>query len=394
MEPFTDLDVLDLTQAIAGPVATQQLGAMGANVVKVEPPGGDDFRGNLDGAMFTAHNLGSKRSLCLDLRTDDGREVARQLAAGADVVVESFRPGVLERYDLDYASVRAENPAVVYCSITGFGHDGPYRDRPAYDAVLRAMSGMISVTGYPDRPPVRAGTSVVDCGTGMTAAFAIAAALLERGRTGEGEHLQVSLFEVAVSWMGYWIANYTGTGQNPGRSEPGGFAGLAPYGVFEADDGEQLYISVVNDRQFERLCGVLDREALATDDRFVGAANRWQNRDNLYEVLSAELRDHDRDALVDRLVDVGVPAGSLQDVAAVVEDPHVEARDLLTVAENVHRGESVRTSGIPVVTGDGRPDAGDGPPHLGEHTRAVLAELGYEEERIDRMIEAGAVDDR
>jgi len=391
MEPFRDVDVLDLTQAIAGPVATQQLGALGANVVKVEPPGGDDFRGNLDGAMFTAHNLGSKRSLCLDLRTDDGREVARELAVEADVVVESFRPGVLERFDLDYASVGAENPAVVYCSITGFGHDGPYRDRPAYDAVLQAMSGMMSVTGYPDRSPVRAGTSVVDCGTGMTAAFAIAAALIERDRTGEGEHLEVSLYEVAVSWMGYWIANYTATGQNPGRSGPGGFAGLAPYGVFEADGGDALYLSVVNDRQFDRLCGVLDREALAADDRFAGAAARWQHRDELDAVLAAEFRDHDRDALVDRLVEAGVPAGPLQDVAAVVEDPHVAARDLLTEAENRHRGETVRTPGIPLVTGEGRPDAGEGPPRPGEHTRAVLRELGYDESQIDRMIEAGAV---
>lgn len=390
MKPFTDVDVLDFTQSIAGPVATQQLGALGANVVKVEPPGGDDFRGNLDGAMFTAHNLGSKRSVCLDLKAEEGREIAAKLAADADVVVESFRPGVLERFGLDYESVRAANPDVVYCSITGFGHDGPYSQRPAYDPVLQAMSGLMSTTGYPDRPPVRAGASVVDCGTGMTAAFAIAAALLERDRTGEGDHLEVSLFEVAVSWMGYWIANYSTTGEVPERTRQGGFAGMSPYGVFEARCGEQLYLSVVNDRQFERLCSAIDRSALVDDERFENAERRWDHRHELYEEVSDEIGTHDREAVVERLVKAGVPAGPVQDVGDVVDDPHVQARQVLTEGMNLKQEEPIRTPGIPIVTSDGRPDAGEGPPRLGEHTRAVLSELGYKDEQIERMIEAGA----
>lgn len=394
MQPFTDVDVLDLTQSIAGPLATQQLGALGANVVKVEPPGGDDFRDKLDGAMFTFCNLGAKRSVGVDLKTEAGREVVQELAAEADVVVESFRPGMLARFGLDYESVCGDNPNVVYCSITGFGQDGPYRDRPAYDAVLQAMSGMISTTGYPDRPPVRAGTSVVDCGTGMTAAFSIAAALLERRRTGEGEYLDVSLFEVALSWMGYWIANYSGTGQVPGRSQPGGFAGLSPYGVFEARNGEQCYVAVVNDQQFQRLCDALDLGSLADDDRFVEAGARWDHRGELYDRLSAEFDDRDRDEVVERLVDAGVPAGPLQTVDEVVADAHVDTRDVLVGVENVHREETVETPGIPLVTGDGRPDPGGRPPHFGEHTRAVLSELGYTETQIDRMLAAGELEAR
>jgi crotonobetainyl-CoA:carnitine CoA-transferase CaiB-like acyl-CoA transferase len=391
MEPFMDVDVLDLTQSIAGPVATQQLGALGANVVKVEPPGGDDFRGNLSGSMFASFNLGDKRSLCVDLRTDDGRDVVQELAAEADVVVESFRPGVLEKFGLDYESVREDNSDVVYCSITGFGHSGPYSDRPAYDPVLQAMSGLISTTGYPDQPPVRTGASVVDCGTGMTAAFAITAGLLERFRTGEGDHLQVSLFEVAVSWMAYWLANYSTTGATPSRSQPGGFAGMSPYGVFEAGDGEQLYMSVVNDEQFRRLCEALDRPALADDERFHESDDRWSNRETLYEVISERFSEYERDGLVERLVEAGVPAGPVNEVDDVAADPHLEERQMLTEVENLTTGEPIRTAGVPIVTTDGRPDAGQRPPTLGEHTRAVLAELGYSSKQIDRMIDAGAL---
>ena len=391
MEPFMDVDVLDLTQSIAGPVATQQLGALGANVVKVEPPGGDDFRGNLSGSMFASFNLGDKRSLCVDLRTDDGRDVVQELAAEADVVVESFRPGVLEKFGLDYESVREDNSDVVYCSITGFGHSGPYSDRPAYAPVLQAMSGLISTTGYPDQPPVRTGASVVDCGTGMTAAFAITAGLLERFRTGEGDHLQVSLFEVAVSWMAYWLANYSTTGATPSRSQPGGFAGMSPYGVFEAGDGEQLYMSVVNDEQFRRLCEALDRPALADDERFHESDDRWSNRETLYEVISERFSEYERDGLVERLVEAGVPAGPVNEVDDVAADPHLEERQMLTEVENLTTGEPIRTAGVPIVTTDGRPDAGQRPPTLGEHTRAVLAELGYSSKQIDRMIDAGAL---
>lgn len=391
MEPFTDVDVLDLTQSIAGPVATQLLGAMGANVVKVEPPGGDDFRGNLNGSMFASFNLGGKQSICVDLRTDDGQEAVRELAGKADVVVESFRPGVLEQFDLNYNAVCENNEDVVYCSITGFGHSGPYSDRPAYDPVLQAMSGLISTTGYPDRPPVRTGSSIIDCGTGTMAAFAITAGLLQRSRTGEGEHVKVSLFEVAVSWMAYWLANYSTTGESPQRSEPGGYAGLSPYGVFEADDDEQLYLSVVNDKQFRRLCEALGREELADQERYDDGADRWENREELYEILSDIFDEYDRDSLVDLLVDAGVPSGPVNDVEDVLTDPHVAERQLLMEVENLTTGEQVETAGIPIVTSSGRPDAGDRPPTLGEHTRTVLAEIGYSTEQIDRMIEAGAI---
>jgi crotonobetainyl-CoA:carnitine CoA-transferase CaiB-like acyl-CoA transferase len=394
MQPFTDVDVLDLTQSIAGPFATQQLGALGANVVKVEPPRGDDFRGKMNGAMFAAYNMGGKRSLCLDLKTEAGRGIVRELASKADVLVESFRPGVMERFGLDYESVAADNEDIVYCSVTGFGSSGPYSDRPAYDPVLQAMSGLMSLTGYPDRPPVRAGSSIVDCGTGMTASFGIAAALLERERTGEGDHVEVALYEVAVTWMAYWLANYDATGETPQRARPGGFASLAPYGVFEAGDDDQLYLSVVNDEQFQRLCDAFDLDELAADERFRTTSGRWDHRDELYDAVSAAFDEYDRETLVERLVGAGVPAGPLQDLAEVAADAHLAERNMFTDVENVHTGETIETPGIPLTTSDGRPDPDGHPPALGEHTRSLLADMGYSEDRIDRLVEDGVVSDR
>ena len=191
MQPFRDVAVLDLTQSIAGPACTQRLATLGADVVKVEPPDGDPFRDLVDGSMFATFNLDRKRSLAVDLKRDAGREIVQDLARRADVVVESFRPGVTERFGLDYESVSEDNPGVVYTSITGFGQDGPYADYPAYDPVIQAMSGLMSVIGYPDRPPVRIGASVIDCATGANAAFLTSAALHEAERTGEGDHLDV-----------------------------------------------------------------------------------------------------------------------------------------------------------------------------------------------------------
>lgn len=393
MQPFEEVDVLDLTQSIAGPLSTQFLGTLGANVVKVEPPGGDTFRSLLDGAMFSSVNLGGKQSICLDFTTDEGREVGHELAATADVVVESFRPGVLEGFGLDYESVSATNPDVIYCSLTGFGQDGPRAEWPAYDPIIQAMSGLMSTIGYSDRPPVRIGASIIDYGTGTTAAMLIAAALHRRSVIGEGEYIDVNLFDVAVSWMGYWIAHYTGTGETPQRSGQG-FAGIAPNEVFHAAEDEPFYLSVVNDRLYERLCRALDRDDLLTDERFAENVDRWENHETLREELRSEFRTYDREALTTMLAEAGVPTGPLQTVDELVEeDTHVAAREMLTGSYNHRTEEPVTTAAPPFETSDGRPDPGGRPPELGEHTRQVLAELGYDDERIDRMLAAGAAVD-
>ena len=390
MQPFEEVDVLDLTQSIAGPVCTQMLAALGANVVKVEPPDGDAFRDLLGGAMFAAYNHGPKRSLGVDLKSEAGAETVRDLAERADVVVESFRPGVLERFDLDYESVSETNEDVVYCSLTGFGQDGPYSDYPAYDPVVQSMSGLLSIIGYPDRPPARIGASVIDCATGANAAFMVSSALHEVERTGSSEHIDISLFDVAVSWMSYWIADYSATDEVPTRSGSG-FNGLAPDDIYYAAGGEPLYICAVNDRLYRRLCRAVDREELAEDDRFVDNESRWEHREALRETLEETFREYDRDRLVDLLADAGVPAGALNNVPEVIDDEHVTERDLLTHARNLTADADVTVARLPLRTTDWVPDLDDRPPGPGEHTRAVLREFGCDDEEIDALREDGAV---
>lgn len=391
MQPFEGLDILDLTQSIAGPVSTQFLGTMGANVIKLEPPDGDAFRDVLDGAMFLSVNLGGKRSISFDLKTDQGRELFESLLTESDVMVTSFRPEVLDRLEIDYESATDINDDLVYLSLTGFGHDGPYSDRPAYDPVIQAMSGLMSTIGYNDRAPARIGASVIDWGTGTTAAFLIASALQHRRQTGESVFIDVNLFEVAVAWMSYWVAHYSTTNDVPDRHGDG-FAGLAPYGVFHANGEKPFYLSVVNDRFFQRLCQFLDREDLLKDDRFTTKPARWDHRDTLREELEEEFRQYDRAELCERLAEHGVPSGPLQTVDQLVEDdPHLSDRNLLVDSYNVNTEEPATTIGPPFTIENDRPDVETEPPELGEHTREILQELGYDEAQINDLLKSDAV---
>lgn len=391
MQPFADVDVLDLTQSIAGPACTQRLATLGANVVKVEPPGGDAFRDLIGGSMFATFNLDRKRSLAVDLKSEEGREVVQDLAHQADVVVESFRPGVLEGFGLDYESVSEENPDVVYTSVTGFGQEGPYEDYPAYDPVLQAMSGLMSVIGYQDRPPVRIGASVIDCATGANAAFMTASALHEVERTGEGVHVDISLFDVAASWMGYWAAKYTETGEVATRHGTT-FGGLAPNDIFHAADDERFYLCAVNDKLYERTVRAIDREDLLDDERFETNADRYEHREALTEELERTFRQYELDDLIELLTDAGVPTGPQRDVAELVDsDPHVQARQMLVDTYNLWTDQPAEAIRLPIRTTDWLPDLDGRPPELGEHTREVLAEMGYAEDEIDALLDRGAV---
>lgn len=389
MQPFSDVDVLDFTQTIAGPVCSQTLSLLGANVVKVEPPSGDAFRPTLDGSGFTMCNLGGKRSLSLDLKSDEGQEIAQELAAKADVVLESFRPGVLERFGLDYETIKASNPGVVYCSVTGYGLEGPYNSYPAYDPIIQAMSGLMSVIGYEDRPPARIGSSVIDFATGANAACMVSAALsmdLEE----RGNHIDISLFDVAVSWMGYWIARYTDTGEIPKRAGSGLF-GVEPNGVFYAGDGEPFYVLTLTNRQWERFCRAIDREDLLEVEQFESNRSRWDHREELFEELDAAFEEYARDELVEVLVDAGVPAGRQQDIVELVNDPQVDARELLVEAYNLETESDVKVARLPLRTTDWIPDVGGRPPRVGEHSREVLAEHGLSETEIEELVDEGVV---
>jgi crotonobetainyl-CoA:carnitine CoA-transferase CaiB-like acyl-CoA transferase len=388
---FEGIHVLDLTQSIAGPFSTQFLGALGANVVKVEPPKGDPFRRLIGGNAFSSFNLGEKQSLCVDMGRTEGREIVKDLAHRADVVVESFRPGVTEQFDLDYESVRKYNEEVVYCSISGFGQDGPYHEYPGFDPVIQAMSGIMGSTGYPDKPPARIGASVIDCGSGITAAFSIAAALFARERTGDGEYIDVSLFNVALTYMAYWISRYTATGEVPQRSGST-IQDTSVNDIYYASEDKPFYLCAINDKLFIRLCEVIDRNDLVDHEDFETPAKRTENDEALREELESEFCKWDRRELTATLAEAGVPAGPLQDVGEIAQvDEHVAQRDLLVDSFNLLQEKEVQTPELPLSLASEDIILGDRPPALGEHSDAVLQRLGYDSDDIAWLQDEGVI---
>lgn len=391
MEPLRDIDIIDLTQSIAGPMCTQMLGEMGAEVIKIEPPNGDAFRPLLNGSFFAAYNNG-KKSICVDLKADEGREILTDLATKADVLIESFRPGVLEKYSLDYETISEENPNIVYCSLSGYGQTGPYRSFPGYDPCIQAMSGLMATTGYPDRPPVRIRSSLIDCGAGTNAAFAIMAAIRERDKTGKGDYIDVSLLDVGISWMSYWIANYDTTGEIPERTGDIGI-GSAPNGLFEASDG-YVYMITMTQAMFERLCEAVDRPDLIDEERYRTMDDRIEHRSELREELDDVFASYTTEELEHLLLEARVPAAAVRSIDEVVELPQIEARSMLTESYNTEVDKPVHIAALPFkFESDGeRPGFSSPPPMKGEHTVDVLKEFTYSQDQIETLRSAGVIE--
>ncbi|WP_114560866.1 CaiB/BaiF CoA transferase family protein [Desertihabitans aurantiacus] len=376
--------VLDLTNVLAGPYACYQLALLGADVVKVEVPGqgdlarqlGADPARNADrmGTSFIAQNSG-KRSIEVDLKSEDGRATLRRLVAGADVLCENFRPGVLERLGFGWEELRAINPRLVYCAISGFGQDGPLRDRPAYDQIIQGLSGMMATTGDPSTGPLRAGYPVADTLGGMAAAMAVAAALVRARRDGVGARLDVSMLETAITAMGWVVSNQLIAGV---QHEPIGNENMtaAPSGTFATGDG-LINIAANKAEQFAALCVAVGRPDLVTDERFAERETRKRHRAALRAELEAALAARSAADWEERLAAVGVPAGRVLSVADALAAEQVVARGLVQQVEVDGEPVPVLGHGVRVDGQVSRPRSG--PPRLGAHTAEVLAELDASE---------------
>ncbi|MFT3733186.1 MAG: CaiB/BaiF CoA-transferase family protein [Hyphomicrobium sp.] len=382
-KPLAGLRVLELARVLAGPWAGQTLADLGASVIKVErPDGGDDTRawgppfiadddGPGSAAYFHSTNRG-KKSVAIDYDSAEGREAARTLASQADIIIENFKVGGLVKYGLDYPAIKPVNPAVIYCSITGFGQSGPYAPRAGYDFIVQGMGGIMDLTGAPEGEPQKIGVAFADIFTGVYATVAILAALNRRNATGEGAHIDMALLDTQVSVLANQAMNYLASGKPPrrlGNAHPN----IVPYQVFEASDGP-IIIAAGNDGQFARVCDLLGLQRLATDERFKTNAQRVSNRAQLIPILEAETLKHSSQHLLAALEAAGVPAGPVNRLDQVFADPQVRARQM---RQDLPRNAQAP---VPTVRGpivlNGEPCIASTPsPKLGEHTTGILTRV-------------------
>ncbi|HEX4782155.1 MAG TPA: CaiB/BaiF CoA-transferase family protein [Usitatibacter sp.] len=398
--------VLDLTRVLAGPWATQNLADFGAEVIKIERPRhGDDTRrwgppflkdregrDTQDAAYYLACNRG-KKSVTLDLASAEGAKLARALALSSDVLVENFKVGDLARYGLDHASLARENPRLVYCSITGFGQDGPYRDRPGYDFMVQGLGGLMSVTGerdeLPGGGPQKVGVAVADLFTGMYATSAILAALFHRQKSGRGQHIDMALLDVQVAMLANLSSAFFVSGEAP-RRMGNAHQNIVPYHVFRASD-DFLVVAVGNDGQFTRFCEVIGEPGWPGDPRFSTNPERVRNRDLLVGLIGERMRARPAREWLAALEPAGVPCGPINDLAQVFEDPQVRHRRMQVTAPHPAAG-AVRMVASPMKLSETPVTYEVGPPLLGEHTREVLEGiLGLDPAEVERLRREGVV---
>ncbi|MDC7810584.1 CaiB/BaiF CoA transferase family protein [Sphingomonas koreensis] len=393
--PLAGRRVLDLSRVLAGPWCTMVLADLGAEVTKVEHPrGGDDTRHwgppytGGESAYYLCANR-NKRSVALDISKPEGQRIVRDLAAQADVLVENYKLGGLEKFGLDYSSIAAINPRIVYCSISGYGRHSPIAERPGYDYVIQAEGGLMSVTGPVDGEPMKVGVAVADLFTGMAAAQAILAALIAADRDGAGQHLDMALYDCQLAMLANVGSAALVAGTEP-RRYGNGHPTVVPYQLFDTLDG-QVVVAVGNDAQFAAFATrLLDRPDLATDERFAKNGSRVANRDALLAEIMPLMRRHTTEWWLAGLRSVGVPTGAVRQVGEALAAPEATARDMVATVAHPSAGE-VKLVASPLKLGRTPVVSPVAPPMLGQHSRTVLAELGYRADEIEALLETGVI---
>jgi crotonobetainyl-CoA:carnitine CoA-transferase CaiB-like acyl-CoA transferase len=385
---LTGIKVLDLTRVLAGPYCTMMLGDLGADVIKVEAPGGsDETRGwgppfqNGVSAYYLCANR-NKRSITIDLKTEEGRELIRSLVKEADVLIHNFKTGSMEKWSLDYEKLKDINPRLVFCSITGFGETGPYRNLPGYDYIVQGMSGMMSITGSDESGPLKMGVAMMDILTGLYSAIAIEAALLEREKSGIGQKIDMSLLDSGVSSLVNVASNYLISGKVPqrlGNDHPN----IVPYSTFRALDGE-IIIAVGNDRQFASLCELLGIPDLAANEAYQTNQARVKNRRQLTEILEDRLRLKPVAEWMKLLSESTIPCGPIHTMNQVFADPQIAAREMVVEVNHPAAG-AVKLVGSPLKLSRTKVEVKRHPPIAGEHTEEILQELGLSAEQINQL---------
>ncbi|MFU8771035.1 MAG: CaiB/BaiF CoA transferase family protein [Anaerolineales bacterium] len=394
-EPLKGIRVIDLSRILAGPYCTMLLGDMGAEVIKVEQPGsGDGSRQwgppwiGSESAYYLSVNR-NKKSLTLNLKNPEAQDILRQLIDHADIVVENFKPGTLRKLKLDFESLSINRPELIYCSITGYGQDGPYRDRPGFDFMIQAQGGIMSVTGPVEGPPYKVGVAILDISAGLHAAIAILAALYHREQTGLGQYIDIALLDTQVSWLVNVAHNYFATGLKPerfGNAHPN----IVPYEIFPTQDSH-LALAIGTDGQYQLFCKVVDRPDLWNDERFQTNASRVEHRQTLIPLLQKLFREKPTSAWVDLLTQSGIPAGPINDIPTIMNDPQILSRQMVQTVEHPtlgiidQLGHVAKFSATPATIRLA-------PPLLGEHTESVLREeLGLSNTDLTRLRQEGAI---
>ncbi|WP_156176833.1 CaiB/BaiF CoA transferase family protein [Kiloniella spongiae] len=400
--PLSGIRVLDLSRVLAGPWVGQTLADLGCDVIKVERPGcGDDTRAwgppfiktaadetTQESAYYMSANRG-KRSLAVDMTKPEGQKILQELVLHCDIVIENFKVGGLKKFGLDYQSLAKINPKLIYCSITGFGQEGPYADKAGYDLMIQGMGGLMSITGEADRQPMKVGVAVVDLFSGMYGVTGILAALFKRERTGRGDHIDIALMDCQAAMLANQATNYLVSDKVPhrrGNAHPN----ISPYEVFETSDGYMI-LAVGNDRQFEAFCGVAGCVELAKDPKYQTNTARVENREQLVPFVQGMLKEKPTDFWIKSLEHVKVPCGPINDLSQVFADPHIQQRGILKEYEHPG-GAKQQLVSTPIKYGQAKSGAELSPPMLGQHTDEVLCEiLGTNKDDIEKLRNIGAI---